>query len=304
MQSQVPEDNFHKQLIDNLYDGVYFVDTERRITYWNKGAERITGYLSEVVVGTYCNQNLLNHITDNGKLLCEEGCPLLETLRDGKEHEAEVHLRHAEGHRVPVLVRTSPILDQNHNIVGAVEVFSNNQSLFSIRRKVSELEKKAFYDALTGLANRVLIEVKLMAAFVEHHQHKLPFGLLFIDIDHFKMVNDTFGHETGDKVLQIVARNLSLHLRDTDTCGRWGGEEFVAIILNVDEARLRLVAEKLRTMISNSTIKVDERNLRVTVSIGATLVHADDDPAAIIQRADELMYKSKQGGRDRVTVMA
>jgi diguanylate cyclase (GGDEF)-like protein/PAS domain S-box-containing protein len=304
MQGKLPEDEFHKQLIDNLYDGVYFVDTERRITYWNKGAERITGYLSEMVVGTFCNQNLLNHITDTGKPLCEDGCPLLETLRDGNLRETEVHLRHVEGHRVPVLIRTTPILDGNQAIVGAVEVFSNNQSLFSIRRKVTELEQQAFYDALTGLANRAYTEMKLKAAAMEYHQHKLPFGLLFIDVDHFKSINDTFGHEAGDKVLQTIARNLSLHLRETDTCGRWGGEEFVVIAMNVDERRLRLIAEKVRAMIASSMIKVGERGLRVTVSIGATLVHHDDDPAALIQRADGLMYQSKQNGRNLVTLEA
>jgi diguanylate cyclase (GGDEF)-like protein/PAS domain S-box-containing protein len=302
MQGKLPEDQFHKQLIDNLYDGVYFVDTERRITYWNKGAERITGYLSEMVVGTFCNQNLLSHITDNGKQLCEDGCPLLETLRDGNLREAEVHLRHVEGHRVPVLIRTTPILDENLKIVGAVEVFSNNQSLFSIRRKVTELEKKAFYDALTGLSNRAFTEMKLRAALLEYHQHKLPFGLLFIDVDHFKEVNDTFGHDTGDKVLQTVARNLSTHLWDTDTCGRWGGDEFVVIVENVDARRLGIISEKLRAMISHSMIKIGEHGLRVTVSIGAALVHEDDSPETLIQRADDLMYQSKKSGRDCVTL--
>jgi diguanylate cyclase (GGDEF)-like protein/PAS domain S-box-containing protein len=304
MQAKVPEDNFHKHLIDNLYDGVYFVDADRRITYWNRGAERITGYLSEMVVGTFCNNNLLNHITDNGKHLCEDGCPLLETIRDGREREAEVHLRHAEGHRIPVLIRTAPILDEFHNIIGAVEVFSNNQSLFSIRRKVSELEKKAYYDALTGLANRVFTEMKLMAAFAEYSQHKLPFGLLFIDVDHFKQVNDVYGHEMGDKVLQTVSRNLSVHLRDTDTCGRWGGEEFVVVAMNVDERRLRIIAEKVRAMIANSTIQIGDQTLQVTVSIGAALVHEGDDPSSLVQRADELMYQSKQDGRNRVTLLA
>ncbi len=302
MQGKLPEDHFHKQLIDNLYDGVYFVDTERRITYWNKGAERITGYLSEMVVGTFCNQNLLSHITDNGKQLCEDGCPLQETLRDGNLREAEVHLRHAEGHRVPVLIRTTPIMDENHNIVGAVEVFSNNQSLFSIRRKVTELEKKAFYDALTGLSNRSYTEMKLRAALLEYRQHKLPFGVLFIDVDLFKQVNDTFGHDTGDKVLQTVARNLSAHLRDTDTCGRWGGEEFLVIVGSVDARRLGIIAEKLRAMISHSMIKIGEHGLRVTVSIGAALVHEDDGPETLIQRADDLMYQSKKKGRDCVTL--
>lgn len=298
------EKTFHKQLIDNMYDGVYFVDEERRITYWNKGAERITGYVSETVVGSFCNQNLLNHVTEHGKHLCEDGCPLLSTLRDGLQREAEVHLRHAEGYRVPVLVRVSPIMDEEGQIVGAVEVFSNNLSLFSMRRKLTDLERKALYDALTGIANRGYTEAKIGSAFAEYRQHNLPFGLLMIDVDRFKSVNDTYGHAAGDHVLQNVAKNLSLHVRDTDTCGRWGGEEFVAVLMNVDMDRLNLVAEKLRAMIEKSIILVEEREVGVTVSIGATLVRREDTLASLVERADGLLYKSKQTGRNRVTFLA
>jgi diguanylate cyclase (GGDEF)-like protein/PAS domain S-box-containing protein len=302
MKPKSPEHAFHKHLIDNLYDGVYFVDTDRRITYWNKGAERITGYLSEMVVGTLCSQNLLNHVTDNGRHLCEDGCPLLATLQDGEQREAEVHLRHAEGHRVPVLVRVSPICDEAGSIIGAVEVFSNNQSLFSMRRKMTELERKALYDPLTGLANRGYAEARIRSTLTEYRQHHIPLGLLMIDVDHFKAVNDTYGHAVGDRVLQTVARNLSLHLRDSDTFGRWGGEEFVAALTNMDENRLRLVAEKLRAMIANSNIRVGEKVLSVTVSIGAALVRDEDTFESLLERADALLYQSKQSGRDRVTL--
>lgn len=301
MTGKIPQDNFHKQLIDNLYDGVYFVDLDRRITYWNKGAERITGYLAEFVEGTCCNQNLLSHVTDNGRHLCEDGCPLLRTLQDGQQREAEVHLRHAEGHRVPVLIRTSPILDEDQNIVGAVEVFSNNQSLFSMRRKITELERKALYDSLTGLSNRGFTEAKIKSALSEFHQHGVPFGLLMIDVDHFKRINDTHGHQMGDKVLQIIARNLSHHLRDSDTCGRWGGEEFVVVLMNVDVSRLRLVAEKLLMMIDRSTLNLNGSELNVTVSIGAALAQEGETFETLIERADALLYQSKQNGRNRIT---
>ncbi|MBI5842360.1 MAG: sensor domain-containing diguanylate cyclase [Chloroflexi bacterium] len=298
---EVLEDNFHKNLIDNLYDGVYFVDCERRITYWNKGAERITGYGAEKVVGTFCNNNLLNHITDDGVQLCMNGCPLQATLEDGQPREAEVHLRHAEGYRVPVLVRTTPMRGKHGGILGAVEVFSNSQSLFKIRRRVDELEKKSFLDPLTGIGNRAYTEMKVNSAIAEFHQHEMPFGLLFIDIDHFKAVNDTCGHNTGDRVLQNVAKTLSLHLRATDLCGRWGGEEFVVVLLNVNANNLPLVAEKLRAMIANSRIQIEGTELQVTVSMGATLVCPGDNLKSLIQRADELMYQSKLNGRNQVT---
>lgn len=292
---------FHKQLVDNLYDGVYFVDTERRITYWNKGAERITGYLSEMVVGTCCNNNLLSHVTDGGRPLCEDGCPLTATLADGEQREAEVHLRHMDGYRVPVLVRVSPIKDEEGTIVGAVEVFSNNQSLFSMRRKLTELERKALYDALTGLSNRGFAEARIRSALEEFRQHGIPFGLLMIDVDRFKTINDTHGHAVGDRVLKTLARTFDLHLRTTDICGRWGGEEFVVVLMNMDERRLGLVAEKLRAMIEQSVIHTRNGDLNVTISIGATLVHENDALEALLERADALLYQSKQNGRNCIT---
>ncbi len=294
-------DSIHKDLIDNLYDGVYFVDKERRIVYWNKGAERITGYLSDFVVGSFCHHNLLNHVTDSGRHLCEDGCPLLATLKDGKPREADVHLRHAEGHRVPVLVRVSPILDDDQNIVGAVEVFSNNLSLFQIRRKVTELERLALFDPLTGLSNRRVAETKIKSALLEFNQHQIPFGLLMMDVDRFKSINDTYGHPAGDQVLRVVAKNLTLHVRDTDVCARWGGEEFLLILMNMDASRLTQAAEKLRIMIEQSLIQVDQQKFNLTVSLGATLVRADDTYESLLERADRLLYKSKSDGRNRVS---
>jgi len=294
-------DRFYKDLTDNLYDGVYFVDTERRIIYWNKGAERITGRPAQHIIGRFCNDNILDHVTDDGHHLCLEGCPLLATINDGQPREAEVHLRHADGHRVPVVVRTSPIHDDHDKIIGAVEIFSNNQSFFRMKRRVIELEQDAFRDTLTGISNRKLLEIKINTAIREYSQHKIPFGLLFLDIDHFKGVNDTFGHQEGDRVLQNIAKNMMEYLRASDLCGRWGGEEFIAILYNVNLANLTRIAEKLRAMIANSIVAINERQISISVSIGATLVRETDTMDSIVERADQLMYQSKQGGKDRVT---
>ncbi|HEY6837725.1 MAG TPA: PAS domain S-box protein, partial [Geobacteraceae bacterium] len=119
---------FFRKLLDNLYDGVYFVDRDRLITYWNKGAERISGYTAEEVMGKSCKDSLLVHMDDKGTILCLAGCPLAATMEDRKERRAEVYLHHKDGHRVPVVVRVAPIPDRAGKIIGAVEIFSENST--------------------------------------------------------------------------------------------------------------------------------------------------------------------------------
>ena len=303
MKKKIPSigDQFHKSLIDNLYDGVYFVDTKRLITYWNKGAERITGYCAQDVLGKFCHANILDHVTDEGQHLCSDGCPLLATIRDGEPRESQVHLRHADGYRVPVLVRTAPMYDDKHKIIGAVEVFSNNQSLLHMKERVNELEKDVFRDALTEVGNRKLLELKIGTALHEYHQQHIPFGLLFLDVDRFKSINDTYGHHEGDRVLRTVAATLTEHLRNTDVCGRWGGEEFVVLLQNVNAGSLAQIAEKLRAMIANSGITINTVKIPITVSMGGVLARETDTLDSLIERADGLMYQSKQNGRNCVT---
>jgi len=299
---KTPKDQFYKDLLENLYDGVYFVDRERKITYWNKGAERISGYSPERVIGSFCHDNLLQHVTENGVQLCHNGCPLLATIKDGNPREAEIFLRHAEGYRVPVWVRTSPIRDEKGDIIGAVEVFSNNQSLTRMKRRVSKLEKTVVYDPLTQIGNRKHIEVKINSALNEYKQMRFPFGVLFIDIDHFKSINDTYGHLTGDKVLRAVANTLRHNLRESDTCGRWGGEEFLALVFNIDNDTLKGIAEILRSLVEQTIVTNETGQPKVTISVGATLVRNGDTLESLISRADKLMYQSKTNGRNCVTI--
>jgi diguanylate cyclase (GGDEF)-like protein/PAS domain S-box-containing protein len=297
------EKDFYKEIIDNLYDGVYFVDRDRVITYWNKGAERITGYSAAQTLGRACRDNLLNHVTANGVQLCRNQCPLAAAMEDGNEREAEVFLHHADGHRVPIVVRASPIRDRDGNIIGAVESFSNNASVMDTRSKLRELRRAATTDPLTELGNRRYLDGRLSALIAEYRNNASSAGLLFMDVDHFKQVNDSYGHRTGDNVLRMVAKTIRLALRATDTVGRWGGEEFVALLYDLQEKKaLEAAAEKVRTLVEFSRLDVDGQGLTVTISIGGTLVLPDDTPEILVQRADELMYRSKQVGRNRVTI--
>jgi diguanylate cyclase (GGDEF)-like protein/PAS domain S-box-containing protein len=295
--------DFYKGLIDNLSDGVYFVDRERIITYWNKGAERITGYLGAQVVGHSCRDNLLNHITADGIQLCQSLCPLAACMKDGNVHEAEVFLHHADGHRLPVLVRGSPVRDPEGKIIGAVEIFSIATETLTLRRQVRVLRRTARIDTLTKIGNRQYLEGRLRAVIAEFKDHTPAAGLLFIDIDHFKQCNDTYGHDAGDKVLCMVASTLYYNMRKTDIVGRWGGEEFLAILYDVASSdELTSIAEKLRILVESSRVDLTNTSLTITISVGATLLLPTDTPASIVHRADQLMYKSKQRGRNRVSV--
>lgn len=297
------ENIFYKEIIDNLYDGVYFVDRDRVITYWNKGAERITGYPAGRTVGRACRDNLLNHVTANGVQLCMSNCPLAAVMEDGNPREAEVFLHHADGHRLPVVVRATALRDSAGKIIGAIESFSNNASAINARRRLSELQQIARTDVLTRIANRQHIEGHLRAVVAEFENTQTTAGLLFIDIDHFKEINDAHGHEIGDKALSMVANTIRHALRATDLIGRWGGEEFVAILYDIfDEQKLFKTAEKVRNLIEVSRLDIDNQSLSVTTSIGATRLYSNDTPESFVRRADELMYRSKKAGRNRVTI--
>jgi diguanylate cyclase (GGDEF)-like protein/PAS domain S-box-containing protein len=298
---QLPDLSIYSELLENSFDGFCLVNSDGKITFWNKGAERITGRPAEQVVGQNASHEILQHIDESGGQLLQLDCPLTGTLSDGALRESEVIIRHAEGFPIPVMVKTYPVRSRAGRLVGAVEMFSDNRNLKRLKRREESLEQTSAYDPLTQVGNRKHLEKKLRAALMELGYSGLPVGILFIDIDHFKVFNDTYGHNIGDKVLRAVANTLRHNLRDTDTCGRWGGEEFLAIVFDVDLPALEILAEKLRVLVTQAIVKADRSIPSVTVSIGATLAHRDDTLEGLIHRADKLMYESKARGRNRTT---
>jgi diguanylate cyclase (GGDEF)-like protein/PAS domain S-box-containing protein len=300
--SKVHSGSFHEQLIENLYDGVYFVDSARTITYWNKAAEELTGYSATEAVGRHCFDNFLNHVDDRGCNLCLGNCPLARTIEDGERREAEVFLQHKDGHRVPVSIRVSPIHDSKKIVVGAVEVFTDVSAKKKLERRAAALEKMAFNDVLTGIPNRRFTQLRVKHAIQEARHFARNVGILMIDLDRFKRVNDAYGHELGDTVLQTASRTLSNGLRPGDFLGRWGGEEFLAIVLDVTAAQLVSLAERSATLLAQSPTQAESSPIHVTASIGATLVKAMDTQASLVKRADQLMYRSKTRGGNGVTL--
>jgi diguanylate cyclase (GGDEF)-like protein/PAS domain S-box-containing protein len=296
-------DQYFQKVLDNLYDGIYCLDKERKIIYWNKGAEIHTGYQHSEVIGRHCWDNLLMHVDSEGIGLCNDGlCPILKTIEDGCLREVEVYFNHKEGHRVPASLRIAPIKDLDNQVAVAVEIVTERSPKFSLRKQIMELQRLTLLDPLIEIGNRRYVEMNLRCRLEEFKRYRWQSGVLFIDIDDFKRINDTYGHDMGDRVLKMVGRTMFNAIRTFDFLGRWGGEEFISILVNVNKEQLYNIANRLRLLVEQSNISIGSETIHVTVSIGATLMHLDDTVDSLVKRVDRLMYNSKIRGKNCISM--
>jgi diguanylate cyclase (GGDEF)-like protein/PAS domain S-box-containing protein len=298
-----PTDNdLHKTIVENLADGVYVVDRGRQITYWNRGAERISGYGSDAVVGRHCFDNILGHVDAAGNSLCHSACPLAQTMADGDLREVSIWLKHADGHRKPVRVRTTPVRDASGQIIGGVEVFSDDSAVIQAEEDVARARRDALTDELTGLPNRRFFDAALAGRLENLVRYGWHFGLVIVDIDHFKAINDTLGHAFGDAALTGVAATLRGAVRGGDVLARWGGDEFVVLVEAPHGGDLLDTARRLCVLVGSSEVRLATTARSVQVSVGGALAQPGDSAETIFARADGALYHAKQAGRNRIEI--
>ena len=292
----------YKNILDFSFDGVYFVDTGRKITYWNKGAERITGFSKDEVVNSFCYNNLLQHIDEKGNRLCVKGCPLVKTIEAGTIMEEDIYLHHKMGYMVPIKVKSMPIYGKKGEVIGAVEVFTDNPEIKEHDIDIEKFKKDSILDEATNLPKREYLDFLLKAKLEDYRVTGRKFGLVLFDLDRFKFINDNYGEKIGDALLEIFGKTIQSNTKSKDAIGRWAEESFLGIIELEDSEQLEKIAERLRIMVKNTILNINNKKLSITVSIGGTMVNEDDTFELIINRAIELLSKSKEEGRDRVTI--
>lgn len=174
------------------------------------------------------------------------------------------------------------------------------RELLAARRadQASAREKESLIDALTGIPNRRAFNQESKLRTAEAINRKYQLGILMLDIDHFKEINDSYGHPTGDLVLSWLGRIMRRTYRSGDFISRYGGEEFAVLLINPDD--IRAIAERYRLAIQNG---VDKPTPEVTVSVGATIMLPNEDPEGFLKRADTALYQSKREGRNRSTII-
>lgn len=272
----------YEAILERMDEGVCAVDAEGRVVVWNAAAERITGYGAQDVLGRSGLGAMLPHPALSGGTFSEQS--------------GQVYLHHKHGHRVPVHLRSAPLYDDEGTEAGYVQFLTAMPTGRPLQGGAPLPEGER--DPLTELANRRGLRRHIEPLVTADDA---PKGVLFIDVDGFKAINDQYGHAVGDRVLRMVARTLANGLRQSDWAVRWGGEEFVAIVHAARAEELAEVAERLRALVASSWAEADEHRIGVTVSIGAAMVEDGEVLETVIDRADHLMYESKRAGRNRVT---
>ena len=176
-----------------------------------------------------------------------------------------------------------------------------------LRRELAQIRDESCRDFLTGIGNRKSFDTALEETICSAREHKSTFSILLADVDHFKNINDTYGHLVGDKVLRFVASVLKRHVKGRDTVARYGGEEFAVILPDTEVGGAHAVAEQIRRGVSNGKIRhVSTEQIlgNVTISVGVAQFEPTDLQNDLIQRADRALYQAKEGGRNRVAVLA
>ena len=169
----------------------------------------------------------------------------------------------------------------------------------ALQESLEREQRLALIDTLTGIPNRLSYSERVAQEFKRWHRFKEPFSVAVWDIDHFKAINDTYGHPAGDKVLRIIAQQLAGNVRETDFVARFGGEEFVMILLGAPASDALSLVDALRTKVSELGFHFDRKRITVTISCGIASVQEDDTPEKVMERADKALYQAKELGRNR-----
>ena len=289
-------------VLDHVSDGVYMVDTQRRIGYWNKAAERITGFTAAEVLDRCCSDNILTHVDAKGIGLCNSLCPLAHSLADGRERQAVVFLHHKKGHRVPVHIGVQVLRSPKGKLLGAVETFRECSDVIALRSTIEQLKQWGCLDLESGLASRKVTEMKLEQRIQEIRRLGWPFGVLLVEIDLLDNVRKTFGKQGVSTAIRIAAQSVQNSLRAMDSVGRWDDRQFLAVVTNTTAAELEPVAERVRTIVESAYAQLPAGSLQVTISIGAATANERSTQRSLLRQANANLYASRTSGRNRVTV--
>jgi diguanylate cyclase (GGDEF)-like protein len=284
-------------ILKNINDGVIVVDSAGHVLEINPAARSILGLGPRSQPDPTWEQTFCC-IDEHGKNYRNSADLPLVRARNGEKFTSQVAIYRAPEQPDTVLsLNGQGLFDGNRELIGGVITF---RDITDITRRTIELEKRAQYDELTGLANRGLFREQLTRAVGRSHRKSVPLATLFIDFDRFKSVNDTLGHDMGDALLCEVAERLKANLRIGDFVGRWGGDEFVVCLEDFGEASNAAAAAQKLLLVLSEKYELGGSEVYATPSIGIAMYpDSGDNAERLIKAADIAMYEAKKRGGDR-----
>jgi len=290
---------FEEKLIDAMHDGVVFVDTQAKITLWSKGTERLTGVSSEAAIGHILAPSLLDMYVDVDHRIADDACPVAKSLITNTQLRQRLLVMGRQGKHVAIDLHSIPVHTPEGALQGATVLLHDAQSEVSLEEKCEALHAEVTKDPMTKIANRAEFD-RMLALFIEAHQQaKLPCSLIMCDIDHFKNINDTYGHQAGDEAIISMANLLSTLCRAGDLVARYGGEEFAVLCADCTNADGARRAEQIRRKLAE-TQHASLGSKRITASFGVTERQAGDTPETMLRRSDRALLMAKEQGRNQV----
>ena len=276
------------QALNAALDPILVTDRETRVVFVNEAFQRLTGYASEEILGQSARMLYPSH---QDPAFYRN---LRASLRDGKAFRATFTYRRKDGSPFYIEQSIAPVFDADGRISHYISTGKDVSERVEREHRLLEIASR---DPLTGLCNRLAGAQVLAGLLAAAQATAEPFSVILADLDHFKDINDTHGHQAGDKALAEVAGILQSAIRGGDVAVRWGGEEFLVLARGCGLAQAMDLAERLRVAVAGAAI---EDTGPVSVSIGVAEWLPGEDEAALLQRADDAMYRAKSRGRDQV----
>lgn len=281
--------------LNSISDAIIGSDVLGNVDYLNLAAEQMTGWTQDQACGKLIEQ-IMPLVRGNPATACQNPLRLVLQHRQPAAMLPGTLLVRRDGSTLAIEDSAAPIRDPDGQISGAVIVFHD---VTAARAEAKNMAHLAQHDVLTQLPNRVLLDDRIAQALSLAERHSSPLAVLFLDLDNFKVINDSLGHAVGDRLLQLVAQRLSACIRSSDTVSRNGGDEFVLLLAECrDSQDAAMTAHKILEALA-APYAIDQHTLQVTSSIGISVYPADATCAqALIKNADKAMYHAKQVGRN------
>lgn len=295
-----PEAMFYRKLLEAMHDAAVLVDGSLKVILWNQAAARLTGIPPASIEHKRWRAELINLRDEGGKVIDDSNCPVREAVRTGvPTPRRRLSILGRGGQRVEVEAHFVPVINRWGAPQGAALLMNDASNQVTLEEQVQSLHEKAARDPLTQVANRAEFDQALTSYINSHLERRLPCSLILCDLDHFKQVNDTFGHQAGDEVLVAFATLLRRHCRRGDLVARYGGEEFALLCADCATTTAARRADELRLELAATQFpELDGRS--ITSSFGVTELQAGDTPETMLRRADRALYQAKDKGRNMV----
>lgn len=285
-----------EMILSSAGEAILGLDRNGKATFVNPAAARMLGYNSEQLIGHSIHE-LLRHPKTNGDGFSNDKCAIYATIAEGKpRHVTDDVLWRRDNTSLPVEYVSTPLWE-NGNVIGSVIVLKD---ITERKAHAALLEYRANHDALTNLPNRTFLSHHLTQVVSRAFWDKRVAAVLFLDLDNFKKVNDTLGHDFGDLLLQVVGQRLIDCIRDGDSVSRLGGDEFVLVLADIAKPTdISLIAQKILKALSNP-FEINKTELYITASLGISVYPTDGESAeTLLKNADTAMYRAKEKGKNQ-----